>query len=117
MDSLKKRITSNFSNIPLVEGLENYKVVLVTPSGIIMGTPVGNNEDDNDLFLTSFVNSVTDKYRKDHSIPDDEYLDGNDGFIYLKDVTIQNGAQNTSLPILCVFYDQIVGVSIGEITD
>ena len=114
MDSLKKFVIASFSNIPSFEGLEKNKLVLATPAGIIFGTPVYDEESTEELPLTSFVNSLALTYRKEHDISDDTRLEENDGFLYLKDVTIQNGVQRTNLPYMCVFYDQIIGVSIGN---
>lgn len=114
MDSLKKFIIRNFSELPLLEPLLDNKFILATPSGIIMGTPVFDEQSTEELPFTNLTNSLITTYREDHGISDDVRLEGSDGVLYLKDVTIQNGVHVTSLPYMWVFYDQIVGVSIGK---
>ena len=114
MDSFKKYIIRRFSELPLSELLFDNKLILATPSGIIMGTPVFDEKSTEELPFTNFINSLGSIYREDHDISEDARLEGNDGYLYLKDVTIRNGVHCTSLPYMWVFYDQIVGVSIGK---
>ena len=41
-------------------------------------------------------------------------INENDGFILLKDVTINNGPSTFSTPSFFLFYDQIIAVAIGN---
>lgn len=117
MDSLKKCIITIFSNMPSIDGLEKNKVMLVTAAGIIYGTPAVLDDDLNDPanLLCKSVKTFADAYREHNNIPDNTFLDGNDGAVTLKDVTICSENFKINTPFLCVFFDQIIGVSLGNI--
>ena len=113
--SLKKSLIINLSDSTLVEGLEQNKLVLVTAFGNIVGKPLNDKDlehtDDNKNFLPIMVELFSKEYLKDKT------ADGNDGYIILKDVKITSPSNTTTnLPFLVVFYDQIIGVTIGNIS-
>lgn len=113
METLKKQIIRILSGATTVEGLENNKVIIVTAMGMIIGTPyIEENYDESDLnhhAVPIVVKETADAYGT-------ENIDGNDGFIMLSDVTIKNGVNNvTNVPSLVVFYDQIIGITIGSV--
>lgn len=70
---------------------------------------------DSSNLIAATCDKITCSYREDRNIPEGTMLDGNDGYIALKNVTINNGKNPFNIPFLCVFYDQIIGVSIGKI--
>lgn len=117
MKSLKKHLISHFACMPCVEGMENNEVILVTAIGLIRGTLATVTDDVTDSvnILTAIADKLTNAYREEHNLPDTAVINDNDGYIALKNVTIQNGQNTTSLPFLCVFFDQIIGVSVGNI--
>lgn len=117
MDSLKKFIISNFSEMPSISGLENNRVMLITAAGIIYGTPAVAEDDLNDPvnLLTKSLDTFANIYHEHNNIPDNTLLDGNDGAIALKNVTICTENNKFNTPFLCVFFDQIIGVSLGNV--
>ena len=116
MESLKKYLIRCFKKMPTIDGMEKNSVILFTSAGIICGTPVGITDDVSNPadFLTETMKKLVKSYRDDNNISDEAFLDGNDGCVALKNVTIQNDQQKLNIPFLCVFIDQIVGVSIGS---
>lgn len=85
IDSLKKRLICNYSLLTSVEGLESSTLTLVTSAGTIIGTPViDNTEDDNIELYENANDEICKRYREDNYINDNKPLPGNDGFIELK---------------------------------
>lgn len=115
MESFKKSLIRSFYTLPLVDELKDIKVVFVTHAGIITGTPVQNDEPDkaiHDLYTIS-MECVKD-YRKDHSLDTSLPLDGNDGFMILKNVELKSGNTTFHFNYLNIFFDQIIGVTLAE---
>lgn len=98
MDTLKKSLIESFYTMPLLDELKDSKVVFVTHTGIITGTPVSKDEPDKAIrdLSTISLDCVGD-YRKNHSLDNSQSLDGNDGFMILKDVELN---QVTTLSVL-----------------
>lgn len=117
--SLKKDIIYGLANSTEIDQLKENYVVLLTASGIIKGkiSKLGYPEDASPKnLLNTLVHSISEEYREHYSIPEDTLLPGNDGGIALEDVTILlNSGSNYVLPHLVVFFDQIIGVTIGNI--
>ena len=117
--SLKKDIIFGLANSTEIDQLKENYVVLLTASGIIKGkvSTLGPPEDVTPKnLLNSLVNSISKEYREYNSIPEGTMLPGNDGGIALEDVSILlNNGSNYLLPHLVVFFDQIIGVTIGNI--
>ncbi len=118
--SLKKIIISNLCNITELEALKDNDINLLTPSGIISGRlSKRSNEEEptngNDV-LAETMEGFSQRYKEVYNIKNS--VPGNDGFIILENVTIrQIGSESTCiLDQLTVFYDQIVGISLGKIT-
>ncbi|NOW84296.1 hypothetical protein B0H39_002177 [Clostridium beijerinckii] len=113
--TLKKEIISSYSVLPFMEGLETNVVTVITAAGIITGIPIpSEGETDNTIKLIETINSsITDRYRKDLGISDEERLSSNDGFFTLKDVKLIVGTTTNSLQILNIFYDQVIAITIG----
>ncbi len=121
LPSLKKELIIRMAILTLDEELKGSKVILITPAGIISGyLPEVNDLELSDAdiapaILTELADKITAGYRSEHSLGD-ELLTGNDGFITLTNVLIQmSGNQTATLPHLNVFYDQIIGITIGTI--
>lgn len=118
MASFKKELINSFRILPEIEGLENNKFIVYTAAGTFIGTPV-NTEKENDSnstnLIRSFTKNIAEDYRKDNNIPDDQPLDGNDGCFLLSDVTLITGNSRSNIPILAIFFDQVIGISIGNI--
>ena len=115
--SLKKHIIQDYSLIPLYDGMQDHKLILITAAGTIVGTPILKDDDDESaLSLAKMTAHYTSDYGEKYSLGDDFKALGNDGFLMIKNVEIINLNQKTHLPFLIVFFDQIIGVSIGDIT-
>ena len=112
MNTLKKEII--LSTMCMATD-SNNNLVCVTPSGMIVGTPVEStnilNENDDMANWFSALNT-----RIENSLSSSNELNtANDGVILLKDVTIKSGIASYSLPYLNLFFDQIIGISLGNI--
>ncbi|MBD5449698.1 MAG: hypothetical protein HDR28_06010 [Lachnospiraceae bacterium] len=115
MESLKKTLIRIYSAIPFMDKLKDQKLIIITHAGIITGIPIAKdecNEIDNEMASMSLM--CIEGYRKEHSIDESQPIDGNDGFISLKDVDFKSGALTCHFNILNVFFDQIVGITIGN---
>lgn len=120
--SLKKSLIIAMSCIPKVEGLEENNLILTTSAGIISGKVPSEQEinDENSLcgVLYEICDNTKEEYLKNISSTDSEpVIVGNDGYIILKDVKIRSTSSDTitHMNFMVVFYDQIIGVTIGNI--
>lgn len=120
--SLKKSLIIAMSCIPKVEGLEENNLILTTSAGIISGKVPSEQEidDENSLcgVLYEICNNTKEEYLKNISSTDsDPVIVGNDGYIILKDVKIRSTSSDTitHMNFMVVFFDQIIGVTIGNI--
>ncbi len=115
MNTLKKHLVHSYSCVPLVDSMKDNKLIVVTPSGVISGTPVTNDETDESIkVFCDISNKFTKEYREENSIDDSQGLDGNDGFFMLKDVTLRSGSNTYNFGFLNVFFDQIIAVTVGN---
>ncbi len=121
MQSFKKHLISTFGCSISVKALDKNQLILITHSAAICGTPTF--EDSESVSSpTSYMNAIIEEsakhYRQDNNLSDSPF-DGNDGVITLKDATVRPfGSSNTMrFAFLAVFFDQIVGVSIGTPND
>lgn len=113
--SLKKHIIQEYGFVPSYENLQDYKLVLITANGTITGKPVLKDDEDETAFeLSNITKNFVSDYKETYSLEKDKQAPGNDGFIMIKDVKIVNLNHVTHLPFLIVFYDQIIGVSLGK---
>lgn len=111
--SMKKEMIISFMTLPKVDGLTNNKLILSTSCGIMQGEPLNDADFENNL-LANLVTEFAKNYFEKYSINPDESTPNNDGYIALKNVTFQ-GNPGYNMPFLVVFYDQILGVSIGNL--
>lgn len=115
MESLKNYIIRGIATIPSIEGMEKNKIILVTSCGLIIGEIFKSTNDLSlsNAFFTA-VDTIASTYLENNKLSPDFIPDGNDGYILLKNVTIKNTTGDIALPTLCVFYDQIIGATIGN---
>lgn len=114
--SLKKTLISSYCAMPTTEALANNSIIVVTPCGIITGNPLLDNESDNTIKLMEDLNiRFAKNYREDFNIPINMPLSGNDGFFTLKDASLISGSVTTSLGFINIFYDQVIGISLGNL--
>ena len=108
MDSLKKMIIRTLAVAPQTDMFANNQVVLTTAAGVIAGKIVEeNSEKQGDLIFSTMLETIKEKYEAD--------IEGNDGYMLLSDVTVINGNTRTSFEHMIVFYDQIIGMTLGTI--
>lgn len=116
--SLKKDLVLSFSCLPDIEGLEKNKLFLTTPLGLISGRFPTDEELENseniNAILVKMCSRVTSEYKSELSLSESESLPGDEGYLYLIDVEIKSPNQTYSIPFMVVFYDQIIGISIGS---
>lgn len=117
--SLKKDLINSFSGLLSTDTFKNNHLVLITSIGIITGKPFFQNQisDASDICdaFNEIVKNIASDYFETNTCNESD-LSENDGYLFLSDVTIQT---SSSRPIkhqfMTVFYDQIIGVSIGHI--
>lgn len=115
MQSLKKYLIYSCCSMPLIDDLQDSKIIIVTHSGVITGSPIAEDESDSTIYNWATISSTfADNYRKQHSIDESQSLDGNDGFVTLKDVEFKSGTATYHFNVLNIFFDQIVGITVGS---
>lgn len=115
MESLKKHLITHLASITQVEGMENNEIILVTATGTITGSlaKVADDASDSVEILIKTTQHLISSYRENNNIPSDSTLDGNDGCILLKNARVQTDHGTLTYAFLCVFFDQIIGISVG----
>ena len=111
--SMKKCAMLEFAGLSLDSGVS---LVLTTAVGIITGK-IGACDESKEL--SKETATPQDVYgaiiKKAKSEFGDSEVSGNDGFLYLTGAKIKSGIATYALGNIVVFYDQIIGVSIGEV--
>lgn len=112
MNTLKKEIIKAFAGATDIDALRGNNIVLITATGMITGRLCDPDTPLEDMsgaaILNALVEQVTDAYGP-------ENIEGNDGYIQLTDVVIRASGNTTyNVGNLIVFYDQIIGVSLGN---
>ncbi|MEH2937935.1 hypothetical protein [Lawsonibacter sp. JLR.KK007] len=120
--SLKKHLIESFAKAANINGIDQNQVILTTAIGLISGklasvSPItadelleekGNiSQDKTAKLYEMFLTSVNETY--------EDEVEGNDGYILLTDVSIRTQNNTINLGTHVVFFDQIIGISIGQI--
>ena len=112
--SLKSYMIDSYANLILVEeiGVENNELILLTSLGTIQGTPLNDNKSNKEIALLKKVNDIAEnEYFNENSD-----IQGNDEYIALEDVLlITPSGDKVKFPHLNVFYDQVIGVTVGNL--
>lgn len=91
----------------------NQDLIIQTPGGTIIGTPLlfeNENQESPSALLGKALEKINSKeFNKSKS---DSYGNVKDQVIFLKDVTIYN-SQIMNLPFMTIFTDKIAGISLG----
>ena len=112
MRTLKKTIIMGLATATELEALRDNKLILVTPFGVVSGYACDKENVNQDEVGASLLTALTEKMVDDFG---KENIDGNDGYLILSDVTIRAAGNMTyNIPNLIVFYDQIIGATIGN---
>ena len=119
--TFKKVLINDFSFLSLPsDEIGNNQLILITAAGTIIGELINDSDEEKSEFsstdfIAKFIENTATDYKKEHEIPEDQWLTGNDGCVVLKNVTIRNGSSTTNLPVLAVFFDQIIAASVGNL--
>jgi hypothetical protein len=112
--SLKKSIIFDLYSVLDTLKPEGSKIVLLTAAGVVTADPVNPDEintEKPDGSLITAVKHLSDNYRKLYK--QESPAPGNDGYIVLRNARLRSLGQDTSFDVLIVFFDQIIGVTIG----
>ncbi|MFV0413335.1 MAG: hypothetical protein ACK5L3_08705 [Oscillospiraceae bacterium] len=115
--TLKKYICNHFARSTELEQLEANKIILLTAAGVIVGSLSTADEkttDKNDI-VTLLAKKTGDGYLEEYALPNNKPLPDTDGYIPLKDVVLKSGPDSINLPRLIVFFDEIIGITFGQI--
>jgi len=117
--SLKRYLINSLSSLSSDKPgdlIGSNKLVFVTAAGIVSGYPYEiNSKSDPSTFqglMSMFAGISLDGYEENIQNLND--VNENDGFMLLKDVTINNGPSTFSTQSFFLFYDQIIAVAIGN---
>jgi len=126
--SLKKEIVSGLYAALLENVLSNNSLILATSSGIITGNPISDEEietakskkefsemtevESSICIDSSLLDVINKNYEEQYKV--NRPTQGNDGYLWLKDATLLSGGATYHFGTLIVFYDQILGVSVGN---
>ena len=114
----KMAILTGYAHSISLKGFETNRLFLVTAAGIISGIPVFDEETDNlNVTVAQALNSTAlEAVSKADSSDDESSPVGRSGeFILLKDARFEATTPVVNFPILTVFCDQIIAVSLGTI--
>ncbi|MBC8589369.1 hypothetical protein [Paratissierella segnis] len=115
--TLKKEIIMNFALSTNLEELKDSSIVLLTAAGTIIGKVANIKTDENGELtevIPALINTVVKNFKEKSSI--EGSLPGNDGYILLQNAKVlHNNGSTTNIAHLTVFFDHIIGVTIGSI--
>ena len=117
-ESLKKKVILSFASSLSADGLEKNHIILTTSAGLISGKPLPPETDFDETRQDGQQMSVDEIYTMLLKIAGEHFegnVEGNDGYMLLTDATIRNQNTTYNLGTIVVFYDQIIGVSLGSL--
>lgn len=122
--SLKKSVILGMANATTVDMFKENSVILLTAAGMISGKLIEKSDlesfdqTDKSALSTFTVATIAQKSKEEFDKQSDSELNvtGNDGYIILKDVHVTNvSGQKMFFSALTVFFDQIIGVTLGSV--
>lgn len=121
--SFKKELIKKISTLTLLDEFNKSKVIIVSALGVITGKlfvppsddEINSNRIGYDIILTKLSKKFADDYKKEFDMPNEVSLNDNDGYISLVEVSITTSGITINMPHLNVFFDQIIGITIGNI--
>ncbi len=122
--SLKKSVILGMANATTVDMFKENSVILWTAAGMISGKLIEKSDlesfdqTDKSALSTFTVATIAQKSKEEFDKQSDSELNvtGNDGYIILKDVHVTNvSGQTMFFSALTVFFDQIIGVTLGSV--
>lgn len=114
--TLKKELILNYAlatEVEISDFNKNY-VILVTPFGLVSGKFLDYDKEVSEDMLV--IANTFNKQASENHIKENESINDNDGYLPLKDVKITTSTGLViNMPILNVFYDQVIGVTYGNV--
>ena len=119
--SLKKTIINSLFSLIDTDNFKDNHLILTTPVGVISGKPFSPDPDQTfdpstiDVVFEEVLQHVTSDYFESNTCNESD-LSENDGYLFLTDVTVRfSNSCISKHPFMAVFYDHIIGVTLGHI--
>ncbi len=129
---MKQYLSNKFIKINCLNGLINFlnktaekpnRLIILTANGIYTGTlkdpvdPENYKVNDNDDWVTAYHKTYLETINKMEINKDIERVSENPITITLENVEIRSNNVVIHLPFVEIFIDQIIGFSLGSISD
>lgn len=110
----KAAILTGYATALSCKDFETSRLFLVTPTGVISGIPASDEKkDDSNVSVSqTIISSALAVAFKDTSA-EEKSLHTDREFILLKDARLETTSPKVNFPVLTVFCDQIIAVTIG----
>lgn len=116
----------NFSKMLLADFVEfsskipDVNLIFITATGVISGKQITEkdleNPETNISAVFSFCQDTAINYRKILQLSNDDTLPGDEGYIVLKDVSVQASDASIKMPFAVIFWKDIIGFSLGNLS-
>lgn len=94
-----------------IDIFKNNRIAVLTSFGLVVGDLI-DNSNENPTALQSIFISMDNSFKKSF---DEEKPDSEIGiFLTLENATIITSGNNINLPVISIFYDQIIGLSLCD---
>jgi len=116
--SLKKHIVRYLSVAPEIPELAGKEIVILTPMGIIIGMLPPADIDsqvnyDGTKLLCEIAAQLNESYKSEYDIT--LPLEGDEGYIILTHARCLTNNSVTNIESVLIFYDQIIGITFGNV--
>ena len=112
----KMAVLTGYANTISLKEFAKNRLFLVTPAGMISGIPVFDEENSNpNIAVAQTVNSSALKAVSKAASAEEESAQTGESceFILLKDARLETTSPVVNFPVLTVFCDQIIAVTLG----
>lgn len=116
--TLKKYLSIALAKSVDIDELAKNRLVILTAAGTIIGKLASDNDDKDQKLVTELVGNIASNYAKEFNVDISKDLQDNDGYMTLVDARLlsSNGLVR-DFKTLTVFFDQIIGITIGFVDD
>ena len=110
----KMAVLTGYANTISLKEFAKNRLFLVTPAGMISGIPVFDEENPNIAVAQTVNSSALKAVSKAASAEEESPQTGEScEFILLKDARLETTSPVVNFPVLTVFCDQIIAVTLG----
>ena len=110
----KMAVLTGYANTISLKEFAKNRLFLVTPAGMISGIPVFDEENSNPNIAQTVNSSALRAVSKAASAEEESPQTGEScEFILLKDARLETTSPVVNFPVLTVFCDQIIAVTLG----